>query len=325
MVASTVKKRFLTAVILIILISVITYFISWSSFPPNGIRGFVTASYAIVFSIASIAYMLIAFEVVTVVFKNKSKKIKTLLWILLCLYGLYIIWRYFSIENGFPTSDFIGGSRFVVLGLSTEQLLVTVVVLSIVLLFSFRLGLKNILAMAALIIIGALVMKNIAWISTRIGYETIFWIFLISIFTDTFAYFIGSKFGKHKVFESISPKKTWEGALGGFVFGTTVAVVVGTIFSIFHSGGTQGSLSANSIFQLGPSYFWAYLLLGIVLSSFTQIGDLFFSVFKRNYGVKDYSNIFPGHGGILDRIDGTIFSILVFSLIYVIFVFPPFL
>lgn len=268
--------------------------------------------------------MLISYEVVTVVFKKKNKKTKIALWILLCLYGLYVIWRYFNIENGFPNSDFVGGSRFVVLGLSTEQLLVTVIALTVVLLFSLKLGLKNILAMAALAIIGALVMKNIAWISTRIGYETIFWIFLISIFTDTFAYFVGSKFGKHKIFESISPKKTWEGALGGLVFGVVVAVVVGTIFSIFHNGGQEGSLSANSIFQLGPGYFWAYLLIGFLLSSFTQIGDLFFSVFKRNYGVKDYSNIFPGHGGILDRIDGTIFSVLAFSLIYVIFVFPPF-
>jgi phosphatidate cytidylyltransferase len=101
--------------------------------------------------------------------------------------------------------------------------------------------------------------------------------------SDTFAYFTGRLIGKHKMAPEISPKKTWEGAVGGTVF--TMAFVV----------------------WLGP---WAFgtglvvnLALGFILSVAGQIGDLFESVLKRWAGAKDSSQFFPGHGGVLDRLD----------------------
>lgn len=113
-------------------------------------------------------------------------------------------------------------------------------------------------------------------------------IFLIAFGTDTFAYLIGSKFGKHKLCPTISPKKSVEGALGG-VFGS---VIVTLIFCFI-----QG---------IGP--WWSVLVLSILGSVASQIGDLAASKIKRYTGIKDFGKIMPGHGGMLDRFDSIIFA-----------------
>ena len=122
---------------------------------------------------------------------------------------------------------------------------------------------------------------------------------LLTIFTDIFAYVGGSLVGKHKMIPSISPKKTWEGC----VFGTLMGVFVSTFFYV-------------SVFNYDNSMF---LLIAIVtgLSIIGQIGDLIFSSIKRHYGVKDFSSLMPGHGGILDRLDSILFVLLAFSFIIV--------
>ena len=105
---------------------------------------------------------------------------------------------------------------------------------------------------------------------------------------DSAAYFIGRVIGKHKLFPRHSPKKSWEGAIAGFVFG---------------SAGFVGLTAwLNPSFALSES-----ILLGAVISSFCQIGDLIESHFKRDAAVKDSSNFFPVHGGFLDRFDGIIY------------------
>lgn len=105
---------------------------------------------------------------------------------------------------------------------------------------------------------------------------------------DMMAYFVGSRWGKHPLSPRLSPKKTWEGYWAGVAFGTlsTVGLVV-----LWHSLG-------------GPAVtWWKGAALGAALSVLTTLGDLGESLFKRQAGVKDSSNIFPGHGGVLDRID----------------------
>ena len=120
-------------------------------------------------------------------------------------------------------------------------------------------------------------------------------IFIGAWFTDIFAYFTGYLFGKHKLIEDVSPKKTVEGSIGGIVFCALAFVGYGFIVKTFFSA------EANLIF-LGIS--------GVIISVISQIGDLIMSVIKRQYNVKDYGWIFPGHGGMLDRFD----SILAVSL-----------
>ncbi len=126
--------------------------------------------------------------------------------------------------------------------------------------------------------------------------------FIGSWVTDTFAYFTGRLFGRHKLAPVISPKKTVEGSLGGILFAVLSFVAFGLIVS--GAGRT-------------PSYL-ALILCGLAVSVVSQIGDLALSAIKREYGIKDYSHLFPGHGGVLDRFDSVIATaplILFFCLI----------
>ncbi len=118
------------------------------------------------------------------------------------------------------------------------------------------------------------------------------YLLLITIITDTYAFFTGSLIGKHKLLEEISPLKTWEGMIGGTLFAVLVAV------SFYHT-------VINS-----QTSIWSLILITTFLSFLGQLGDLFFSAIKRYYGKKDFSNMIPGHGGILDRIDSIIFVVL---------------
>ena len=109
--------------------------------------------------------------------------------------------------------------------------------------------------------------------------------------TDTFAYFTGWLFGRHKLIPEVSPKKTVEGAVGGVVFCVGAFMLYGFII------GAKTNISPNYI---------ALCVSAIFVSVISQIGDLVFSLIKREHGVKDYGKIVPGHGGILDRFDSVI-------------------
>ena len=130
-----------------------------------------------------------------------------------------------------------------------------------------------------------------------LGVMPVLYCFMISSMTDTFAYIGGTVFGKNKLCKDISPNKTVEGSIIGSVMGT----VIGTVFYYL---------------TIGNINLYLLILLSFVLTIVCQVGDLFFSSIKRYYGVKDYSNLIPGHGGILDRLDSTLFVILGF-LVYI--------
>jgi len=120
------------------------------------------------------------------------------------------------------------------------------------------------------------------------GIFSVLWLILVVSFTDTFAYFTGKSLGKHK-FSPTSPNKTLEGVAGGIIAGTIMGSVAGLYFN--------GFLYA--------------LILSFFVSFFSVFGDLFESYLKRKADVKDSGNIFPGHGGILDRLDGYLFGVLI--------------
>ena len=110
--------------------------------------------------------------------------------------------------------------------------------------------------------------------------------------SDTFAYFGGKAFGKHKLAPIVSPKKTIEGAVSG-IFGGMIFEVVLTMILL-------------RVVQLSVPL-WAAILMGALGAGIGQMGDLSFSIIKRQTGIKDYGKIFPGHGGVLDRFDSVIF------------------
>ena len=120
--------------------------------------------------------------------------------------------------------------------------------------------------------------------------------------TDTGAYFVGVFFGKHKMAPRISPKKTWEGFVGGVVVSIISSFAFGFIFSICGHPLAYGVLDKE--------HWYLILTLSAVIPIASVLGDFVFSAAKRHFEIKDFGNIIPGHGGVLDRLDSAIFSLL---------------
>ena len=129
--------------------------------------------------------------------------------------------------------------------------------------------------------------------------------FIIPWVTDTFAYFCGRAFGKHKLIPDVSPKKTVEGSVGG----TVCAVLVTLLYGLLIGAVTESK----------PNYL-PLALVTLIVSLVSQCGDLIMSLVKRKFGIKDYGKLFPGHGGVLDRFDSVI---CVSSFIYFMTEFIP--
>ncbi len=130
-----------------------------------------------------------------------------------------------------------------------------------------------------------------------IGFFSITWL------VDTAAYLSGMAFGRHRLFERLSPKKSWEGSIGGFLMGILSAWIISLIFK-------------DLLF-----YHWA--IIAIIITVAGGFGDLVESMFKRSVNIKDTGSILPGHGGILDRFDGVLFSApLVYLYIYCFITHP---
>lgn len=137
---------------------------------------------------------------------------------------------------------------------------------------------------------------------TMVASYPIYWTFALFIFIwvfDTGAYLTGRAFGKHKMFERISPKKTWEGEIGGILLVLVAACIFGSLIE-----GTR---------------LWQWLIYAFAIAVVGTFGDLTESMFKREAGVKDSGSLLPGHGGILDRFDSSLFAIPIAYLLLIIF------
>ncbi len=130
------------------------------------------------------------------------------------------------------------------------------------------------------------------WIYKEMNEPFLLLIFAMIWLNDTGAFLVGCSIGKHRLFERISPKKSWEGFLGGMFFSIATGVAYYNLI-----GDAQAGLNALPF----------YVLLGTLVSASATYGDLVESMFKRSIGVKDSGNLMPGHGGILDRIDSLLF------------------
>ncbi|MBI4188539.1 MAG: phosphatidate cytidylyltransferase [Chloroflexi bacterium] len=145
--------------------------------------------------------------------------------------------------------------------------------------------------MAGILYIGWLLSYLVALRYIDNGRNWVFFALFTTFAYDTIAFFTGRTWGKHKLAPRISPSKTWEGVVGG----VTGAIIISLLFIL----PTPLSLGLN----------WRQaILLGILVSVFSQLGDLVESLLKRNMGAKDSGRLMPGHGGILDRIDSLIFA-----------------
>jgi phosphatidate cytidylyltransferase len=137
---------------------------------------------------------------------------------------------------------------------------------------------------AAALLVPIVMLRN----DSAYGLVAVLWLFAVVWAGDTGAYFAGRAIGGPKLAPAVSPNKTWSGAIGGAVAGVAAGMLV--------------LLAAG--FQLRPMH----ILVALVVSAAAQAGDLVESAIKRHFGVKDASNLIPGHGGLMDRVDGLLFA-----------------
>jgi phosphatidate cytidylyltransferase len=132
------------------------------------------------------------------------------------------------------------------------------------------------------------------------GSLAILYVAVATYMTDTSAYFVGMRFGKHKLAPTVSPNKTIEGAVGGWIMSSLVALV-------------YASLLLSSKFDMS-----ILVVTSLVMPVVGQLGDLAFSSIKRYIGVKDFGTLFPEHGGVLDRIDSLLFNFMFFYVVLLV-------
>lgn len=139
------------------------------------------------------------------------------------------------------------------------------------------------------------------------GMYNLMLVFFISWGCDTSAYFFGTFLGKHKLIPEVSPKKSVEGAIGGIIGATALSLGFGAF--------------ANHVMDI-PTNYISIAACVIVLAVVSQVGDLIASLIKREYGVKDYGKLMPGHGGVMDRFDSVL--AVATPLLIVCMIYPPF-
>ncbi len=156
-----------------------------------------------------------------------------------------------------------------------------------------KISLEQIGAAAAFSIYIAVGISSIILTRDRAFGEYIYLLIFVGAYiTDTFAYFVGRLIGKHKLIPDVSPKKTVEGSLGGTLFCVISFIAFGFIMKAIDP-------------RIIPNYL-VLALAGLLSAVISQVGDLVMSALKRARGIKDFGNIFPGHGGVLDRIDSVL-------------------
>lgn len=221
---------------------------------------------------------------------DKQKKLPRFLLPLTCLMALGM---YFSIQSYFED--------VLPLEWAFMWFILLVVINSIILVFEEKFTAENFAQSFVIVMYPAIGFASIFALRFTDIYVLGF-LFLITISTDIFAYAIGVPFGKHKMAPKISPKKSWEGTIGGTVIATILTVIYVFVVGLENIGAIEMSVFVS-------------IVLVISLSLVGQIGDLIASKLKRHYDIKDFSNIFPGHGGVMDRFDSALFAAMVLVLI----------
>ncbi len=160
---------------------------------------------------------------------------------------------------------------------------------------------------------------SLFYTNTKWGWPVTFMFILITVCTDTFAYLGGKKFGKTPAFPKTSPNKTKEGLYIGYLFGIGLGIIWALIYSlaIGDSGNILSRPNPQGKIEIVSSS--AFVAIAIIVALIAPFGDLLFSKIKRLYNKKDYSNLLPGHGGMLDRVDSHIVAFSTGTLLLLLF------
>lgn len=236
---------------------------------------------------------------------NKVAKVKKQLAVpSIIMAALIPIGIYLSYANPFLSSTFLGYYGFL-----RVPVLILYIILMLCLMVKWHSEVK--FEQLAISVFSSLAIPYSlsCWVRFAFGNTSseAYYLILLSIscswLSDVFAYFSGRFFGKHKMAPVVSPKKTWEGAIGGVLLTAGVNVAFHFVYGAYFAKG-----------DFAPWNWYMLIPISIILSVVSIMGDLSASVIKRQAGVKDYSNLIPGHGGIMDRFDSVLF---VFPMMYV--------
>ncbi|MCR8613389.1 MAG: phosphatidate cytidylyltransferase [Mycoplasma sp.] len=279
-----INYRYISAIVLIVILAPLFYILS-----EQGIIGR---------SIGLSIFLLIG----TYTLYESTKHLKINLWVkfsptIFMFVFFFIDWDYLdSVLNanlGVNNITLIGGL------IDWSYILIPILFYILLMPFFYEIKMSTFFYLMSISIIIPIFFKSLFSLSS-FSWEFLILLVSVTVISDTMAYFGGSLFGKTKLAPNISPKKTWEGAITGYVF----AILFIGLFCYF-----------TSVLN-GVSNFWiAFSLLLLFLPIASVFGDLLFSKIKRESNIKDFSNIIPGHGGILDRIDSLILVTIVFVII----------
>lgn len=214
-----------------------------------------------------------------------------------------------------PLTYFLGAA-----GLIITLAISVIIALSIFVALHEKYELKD-LAVTVFNVVYPVIIMNILIVMNHsdMGLYSLFTTFAVVVCTDTMAYLVGVTCKGPKLCPSISPKKTISGAIGGFIGGMLGATIAYLLFDYF---GVFANFKNIGITTFGLDT-WANVLImlsiGLISSIVAEVGDLGASIIKRKIGIKDYGNIFPGHGGAMDRIDSFLFVIPIVYLVFEIF------
>ena len=159
--------------------------------------------------------------------------------------------------------------------------------------------------------------QSVPYINSYDNLGSFFFLFYMALgacLNDAFAYFVGVLFGHHKMNERVSPKKTWEGFFGGVIL--TALFLSGYAFIFASVDGGKHALLPG---LLDLEHWYHIVILSTLVPLVSVLGDLVFSSIKRHYQIKDFSNLIPGHGGILDRLDSLMFAAITMAIYTSIF------
>ncbi|MBS6886343.1 MULTISPECIES: phosphatidate cytidylyltransferase [Clostridium] len=221
---------------------------------------------------------------------------------ILSAFGMYEFYKALK-EKDFKPIEMVGYILLILFYLFNndfEKLIFMIILATFILLIIPVIDLKYTFIDAAITLLGFLyvgiLFSFIYLVSEKSGGAFYVWlIFIGSWMTDTTAYYAGRLFGKTKLCPKVSPKKTIEGSIGGLIGSTISCGILGFV--------AKGYIATFPIYH--------FFIIGALCGVFSQFGDLVASSVKRYVGIKDYSNLIPGHGGILDRFDSILFSGLI--------------